>query len=52
VLISTFAGHSSKWLEDGLIEQVRSLTDVPVEHFESNPAAAAAAGAAVAGGVG
>ena len=35
VLISTFAGRSSKWLEDGLIEQVKEITDMPVEHVES-----------------
>jgi hypothetical protein len=36
ILISTFAGRSSKWLEDGLIDQVKELTDKPVEHFESS----------------
>lgn len=35
VLISTFAGRSSKWLEDGLIERVKEITEIPVEHFES-----------------
>jgi hypothetical protein len=35
ILISTFAGHSSKWLEEGLIEQVREITDADIEHFES-----------------
>ncbi len=40
VLISTFAGRSSKWLEDGLIERVREITDVDVEHFESEGGAA------------
>ncbi len=35
VLISTFAGRSSKWLEDGLIDHVKEITDMPVEHFES-----------------
>jgi hypothetical protein len=54
VLISTFAGHASKWLEEGLIDQVTEITDKPVEHFESSggsvqpsipePAAGAAAG--------
>jgi len=55
VLISTFGGHSSKWLEDGLIDQVRALTDIPVEHFESDPGAVrepAGAATAVAGGAG
>jgi len=35
ILISTFAGRSSKWLEDGLIEEVREFSNVEVEHFES-----------------
>jgi hypothetical protein len=40
VLISTFAGHASKWLEDGLIEQVSEITDIPIEHVESGAGAA------------
>lgn len=45
VLISTFAGESSKWLEDDLIGRVREITDKPVEHLEAGrpPAAVAAA---------
>ena len=35
VLISTLAGEQSKWLEEGLIDDVRGLTDKPVEHVES-----------------
>jgi hypothetical protein len=35
ILISTFAGRGSKWIEEGLLDQVRELTDKPVEHFES-----------------
>jgi len=35
ILVSTFAGESSKWLSDGLIERVKEITDKPVEHFES-----------------
>ena len=35
ILISTFAGRESKWIEEGLLEQVNELTDKPVEHFES-----------------
>ncbi len=35
ILISTFAGRSSKWIEDGLIDRVKELTDDPIEHFES-----------------
>jgi hypothetical protein len=34
ILISTFAGESSKWLEEGLVEKVKALTDKPVEHVE------------------
>lgn len=45
VLISTFAGESSQWLEDDLIGRVREITDKPVEHLETGrpPAAVAAA---------
>ncbi len=35
ILISTFAGRQSKWIEEGLLDQVRELTDKPVEHVES-----------------
>lgn len=35
ILISTFAGRSSAWVEAGLLDQVRELTDKPLEHFES-----------------
>ena len=35
ILISTFAGRNSAWVEGGLLDQVRELTDKPVEHFES-----------------
>jgi hypothetical protein len=49
VLISTFAGETSRWLEDDLIGRVREITEKPVEHLEvGRPAAAVAA--AVAGG--
>ena len=34
VLISTFAGETSRWLEDDLIGKVREITDKPVEHVE------------------
>jgi hypothetical protein len=34
ILISTFAGERSKWLEEGLVERVRALTEKPVEHVE------------------
>ncbi len=49
VLISTFAGESSRWLEEDLIGRVREITEKQVEHVEvGRPAAAVAA--AVAGG--
>jgi hypothetical protein len=35
ILISTLAGQQSKWLEEGLLDDVRALTDKPVEHVES-----------------
>lgn len=35
ILVSTFAGNRSKWIEEGLIERVQAITDKPVEHFES-----------------
>ena len=54
ILVSTFAGEQSKWLQEGLIEKVREMTDKPVEHVEAGrgasasrkrePAAAAAEG--------
>ncbi|MGZ5309065.1 MAG: hypothetical protein ACXWDQ_01275 [Solirubrobacterales bacterium] len=53
ILISTLKGQKSRWLEEGLIEKVKSLTDEPVEHIESSaskartsakPAAAIGAG--------
>jgi hypothetical protein len=45
VLISTFAGEQSRWLEDDLIGRVREITEKPVEHLEVGrpPAAVAAA---------
>ena len=45
ILISTLKGEQSKWLEEGLIERVQGLTDLPVEHIESGtePAASSAA---------
>jgi hypothetical protein len=36
ILISTFAGEQSKWLQEGLIEKVKARApDKPVEHIES-----------------
>jgi hypothetical protein len=36
VMISTLAGERSKWLEEGLIDEVRAMTDKPVEHVEAS----------------
>jgi hypothetical protein len=52
ILISTFAGQQSKWLEEGLVERVKEITDKPVEHFESGAQQAAPAPAAVGAGSG
>jgi hypothetical protein len=47
VLISTFAGETSRWLENDLIGRVREITDKSVEHVEvGRPAAAVAAAVA------
>jgi len=35
ILISTLRGESSVWLEEGLLDDVRSRTDKPVEHVEA-----------------
>jgi hypothetical protein len=35
ILISTFAGEQSKWLQEGLIEKVEAMSDKPVEHVEA-----------------
>ncbi len=40
VLISTLAGEQSKWLSDGLIDEVKGITDVPIEHVEASDAVA------------
>jgi hypothetical protein len=34
ILISTFAGESSQWLEDDLIGRVREITEKQVQHIE------------------
>jgi hypothetical protein len=39
ILISTLAGEQSKWLQEGLIDDVRAMTDKPVEHIEAGDAA-------------
>jgi hypothetical protein len=51
VLISTFAGESSRWLEDDLIGRVREITDKTVTHLEvGRPATAVASAVAEEGG--
>jgi hypothetical protein len=47
ILISTFAGERSQWLEDDLIGRVREITEKSVEHIEvGRPATAVAAAVA------
>jgi hypothetical protein len=36
ILISTLAGEQSKWVQEGLIDDVRAKTDKPVEHLEAS----------------
>ena len=36
ILISTLKGEQSKWLEEGLIDRVKEITDLPVEHVEAS----------------
>jgi hypothetical protein len=51
VLISTFAGETSRWLDEDLVGRVREITEKPVEHLEvGRPAAAVAAAVAEEGG--
>jgi hypothetical protein len=50
VLISTFAGEESQWLDDDLVGRTREITDKPVEHLEVGRPAAAVAAAVAAGG--
>jgi hypothetical protein len=51
VLISTFAGETSRWLEEDLVGRVREITEKPVEHLEvGRPPAAVAAAVAEEGG--
>jgi hypothetical protein len=50
VLISTFAGESSRWLEEDLIGRVREITEKQVEHIEVGRPAAAVAAAVAEGG--
>jgi hypothetical protein len=47
VLISTFAGESSRWLEEDLVGRVREITEKTVTHLEvGRPATAVAAAVA------
>jgi hypothetical protein len=50
VLISTFAGEESRWLEEDLVGRVREITEKPVEHLEAGRPAEAVAAAVAAGG--
>ena len=50
VLISTFAGENSRWLEEDLIGRVREITEKQVEHIEVGRPAAAVAAAVAEGG--
>jgi len=52
VLISTFAGEGSRWLEEDLIGRVREITEKQVEHIEVGRPAAAVAAAVAEGGEG
>ena len=50
ILISTFAGQQSRWLESDLVGRVRGITDKPVSHVEVGRAPAAVAAAVAEGG--
>jgi hypothetical protein len=50
VLISTFAGEGSRWLEEDLVGRVREITDKQVEHIEVGRPATAVAAAVAEGG--
>jgi hypothetical protein len=50
VLISTYAGETSRWLEEDLIGRTREITDKQVEHIEIGRPAAAVAAAVADGG--
>ncbi len=50
ILISTFDGERSRWLDDGLIGRVREITEKPVEHLEAGSPATAVAAAVAEGG--
>ncbi|MBS1677601.1 MAG: hypothetical protein JST08_09460 [Actinobacteria bacterium] len=50
ILISTFAGEESRWLQSDLLGRVREITDKPVSHVESGRAPAAFASVVAEGG--
>jgi hypothetical protein len=50
VLISTFAGEESRWLQEDLIGRVREVTEKQVEHLEVGRPASAVAAAVAEGG--
>lgn len=50
ILISTFAGRQSAWLEEGLVERVREITDVDIEHIEAGGSARPVAAGVAQGG--
>ena len=49
ILISTLKGQQSVWLQQGLIDQVKAITDMPVKHIESEPGPEAKRAPAMAG---
>jgi hypothetical protein len=49
VLISTFSGEQSRWLEEDLVGRVREITEKPVEHLEVGRAAEKVAAAVAEG---
>jgi hypothetical protein len=49
ILISTFAGETSKWLQEGLVGRVREITEKPVEHVEAGRPPEKVAAAVAAG---
>ena len=51
ILISTLKGEQSKWLEEGLLDRVKEITDMPVEHVEAS-AGGSRQGTPVAAGAG
>jgi hypothetical protein len=50
ILISTLKGEQSVWLEEGLIDKVKAITDKPVEHVEASARRASPKPAAPVGG--